>query len=112
MKKMPAISRLWWRRPKDTNWAELSPGASYHGMWATVARFAAEIGASDFMAEMVRRRDAYGSEGVMGALVCATLYGLTRGLRPAAIVGSGGYFGMSSAFLVTAPADEALTSAY
>src|SRR5438477_1941171 len=111
MKKMPAISGLCWRRPKDTNWAELSPGPSYHGMWDTVARFAAEIRASDFMAEMIRRRDAYGSEGVMGALDCATLYGLTRWLRPAAIVESGGYIGMSSAFILKALADEKLTAA-
>src|SRR5437868_9914361 len=84
MKRMPAISRLWWRRPEDTNRAELSPGPSYHGTWDAVARFAAEIRASNFMAEMIRRRDGYGSEGVMGALDCATLYGLTRWLRPAA----------------------------
>src|SRR5438132_7446645 len=110
MKRMPAISRLWWRRPEDTNRAELSPGPSYHGTWDAVARFAAEIRASDFMAEMIRRRDAYGSEGVMGALDCATLYGLTRWLRPAAIVESGGYIGMSSAFILKALADENLTT--
>ncbi len=111
MKRMPAISRLWWRRPEDTNRAELSPGPSYHGTWDAVARFAAEIRASDFMAEMIRRRDGYGSEGVMGALDCATLYGLTRWLRPAAIVESGGYIGMSSAFILKALADEKLTAA-
>ena len=63
-----------------------SPSASFYGMWDAVARFAKEIRASEFMAEMIRRRDAYGSEGVMGALDCATLYGLTRWLRPLVLV--------------------------
>ncbi len=53
----------------------------FYAMWDAVARLAQEIRASDFMTEMVRRRDAYGSEGVMGALDCATLYALTRWLR-------------------------------
>src|SRR5713101_2378969 len=111
MKRMPAISRSWWHRPKDTNRSELSPAPSYYGMWDAVARFAAEIRANDFMAEMTRRRDAYGSDGAMGALDCATLYGLTRWLRPAAVVESGGYIGMSSAFILKALADEKLTTA-
>jgi predicted O-methyltransferase YrrM len=80
-------------------------------MWDAVARFAKEIRAGDFMAEMVRRRDEYGSEGVMGALDCATLYGLTRWLRPAVVVESGGFLGMSSAFILKALADEKLTIA-
>ncbi len=81
-------------------------------MWDAVARFAQEIRASDFMAEMIRRRDAYdGSEGVMGALDCATLYALTRWLRPAVIVESGGFIGMSSAFSLKALADEKLATA-
>jgi len=63
-----------------------------------VARLAQEIRASEFMTEMIRRRDTHGSEGVMGALDCATLYGLTRWLRPAVVVESGGFIGMSSAF--------------
>jgi predicted O-methyltransferase YrrM len=46
----------------------------------------------------------------MGALDCATLYGLTRWLRPAAIVESGGYIGMSSTFILKALADEKLTT--
>ena len=80
-------------------------------MWDAVARFAAEIRASDFMAKMIRRRDSFGGEGVMGAIDCATLYGLTRWLRPAAIVESGGYIGMSSAFILKALADEKLETA-
>jgi predicted O-methyltransferase YrrM len=110
MKRMSAISRSWWRRPNDMNLSELSPAPSYYGMWDAVARFAAEIRASDFMAEMIRRRDAFGSEGVMGAIDCATLYGLTRWLRPAAIVESGGFIGMSSAFILKAVADEKLAA--
>ncbi len=79
-------------------------------MWDTVARFAKEIRASKFMAEMIRRRDASGSEGVMGALDCATLYGLTRWLRPMVLVESGGFIGMSSAFILKALADEKLAT--
>ncbi|KAF5407304.1 MAG: Methyltransferase domain protein [Candidatus Udaeobacter sp.] len=111
MKRMSAISRSWWRRPNDMNQSELSPAPSYYGMWDAVARFAAEIRASDFMAEMVRRRDAFGSEGVMGAIDCATLYGLTRWVRPTVIVESGGYIGMSSAFILKALADGKLAAA-
>src|SRR5881296_4411274 len=85
--------------------------ASFYSMWDAVARFAQEIRASDFMAEMIRRRDAYGSEGVMGALDCATLYGLTRWLRPIVLVESGGFIGMSSAFILKALADEKLATA-
>src|SRR5438045_2124345 len=65
----------------------------FYAMWDAVARFAQEIRASDFMTEMVRRRDAYGSEGVMGALDCATLYALTRWLRAAGVGESGGAIG-------------------
>jgi predicted O-methyltransferase YrrM len=111
MTGMSAFARSWWRRPKDMNQNDLSPAPSYYGMWDAVARFAAEIRASDFMAEMIRRRDAFGSEGVMGAIDCATLYGLTRWLRPAAIVESGGYIGMSSAFILKALSDAKLTTA-
>jgi predicted O-methyltransferase YrrM len=111
MKKMPALSGQWWRRAKEMNQSEPSLSTSHYGMWDAVARFAAEIRASDFMAEMIRRRDGFGSEGVMGALDCATLYGLTRWLRPAVIVESGGYIGMSSAFILKALADEELTTA-
>ncbi|HXQ02836.1 MAG TPA: hypothetical protein VN801_07685, partial [Candidatus Udaeobacter sp.] len=82
MKRMPAISRSWWCRRKDMNRSELLSAPSHYAMWDAVAGFAAEIRASDFMAEMIRRRDRYGSEGAMGALDCATLYGLTRWLRP------------------------------
>src|SRR6059058_2721222 len=88
-----------------------STSASFYGMWDAVARFAKEIRASEFMAEMIRRRDAYGSEGVMGALDCATLYGLTRWLRPVVVMESGGFIGMSSAFILKAFADENLTAA-
>jgi predicted O-methyltransferase YrrM len=111
MKKMPALSRPWWRRVEDTKQSEPLSSASYYAMWDTVARFAAEIRASDFMKEMIRRRDACGSEGVMGALDCATLYGLTRWLRPAVVVESGGFIGMSSAFILKAFADEKLATA-
>jgi predicted O-methyltransferase YrrM len=87
-----------------------SPPTSLYSMWDAVARFANEIRASEFMGEMIRRRDAFGSEGVMGALDCATLYALTRWLRPAVVVESGGFIGMSSAFILKALADEKLAT--
>ena len=79
-------------------------------MWDSVARFAIEIRASDFMAEMIRRRDACGSQGLMGALDCATLYALARWRRPAVVVESGGFLGMSSAFILKSLVDEGLTT--
>src|SRR5438093_13640787 len=88
-----------------------SPSTSFYSMWEAVARFAKEIRASEFTTEMIRRRDTYGSEGVMGALDCATLYGLTRWLRPAVVVESGGFIGMSSAFILKAFADADLAGA-
>lgn len=84
------------------------PAASFYSMWEAVARFAREIRGSEFMDEMIRRRDAFGSDGVMGALDCATLYGLTRWLRPMVVVESGGFIGMSSAFILRALVDEKL----
>lgn len=89
--------------------AQIPPSLTpFYSMWDAVARFANEIRANKFMAEMIRRRDAYGSEGVMGALDCATLYALTRWLRPTVVVESGGFIGMSSAFILKALADEKL----
>jgi predicted O-methyltransferase YrrM len=111
MKSMPAPSRLWWRRAKDANQSVPAPSTSFYGIWDSVARFAMEIRASDFMAEMIRRRDACGSQGLMGALDSATLYALTRWRRPAIVVESGGFLGMSSAFLLKALVDEGLTTA-
>ena len=111
MKSMPAPSRLWWRRAKDANQSAPAPSTSFYGIWDTVARFAAEIRTSDFMAEMIRRRDACGSQGLMGALDCATLYALARWRRPAVVLESGGFLGMSSAFLLKALVDEGLTTA-
>src|SRR5260370_34261816 len=61
-----------WKRP-----SQMIQPSSFYSMWDAVARFAQEIRASDFMAEMIRRRDAYGSGGGMVALECATLSGLT-----------------------------------
>jgi len=100
-----------WLRQAKASKQEKIQAPSYYGMWDAVARFAAEIRASDFMAEMIRRRDAFGSEGVMGAIDCATLYGLTRWVRPTVIVESCGFIGMSSAFILKALADEKLATA-
>src|SRR4029077_885221 len=95
------------QRPQVKQTAQTSSlFTSFYSMWDAVARFAKEIRDSEFMSEMISRRDAYGSEGVMGALDCATLYGLTRWLRPMVLVESGGFVGMSSAFILKALADE------
>jgi predicted O-methyltransferase YrrM len=110
METMPVLRRPWWRRAKKANKNE-GGSTPFYGIWDAVARFAAEIRTSDFMAEMIRRRDAYGSQGLMGALDCATLYGLTRWIRPSVVVESGGFIGMSSAFILKALADEKLTTA-
>src|SRR5436190_23550223 len=110
MKKMPAFSLPWRRRLENPNQME-SAATPFYAMWDAVARLAHEIRGSDFMAEMIRRRDAYGSEGVTGALDCATLYGLTRWLRPVVVMESGGFIGMSSAFILKAFADEELATA-
>jgi len=83
----------------------------FYGVWEAVARFTAEIRTSDFMAEMTRRRDAYGSQGLMGSLDCATLHLLTRWQRPAVVVESSGFIGMFSAFILKACVDEGLATA-
>jgi predicted O-methyltransferase YrrM len=100
----------WSGKGRASNRDQIRPPSLY-SIWDAVARFAKEIRASDFMAEMIQRRDALDSEGVMGALDCATLYGLTRWLRPAVVVESGGFIGMSSAFILKAFADEKLATA-
>jgi predicted O-methyltransferase YrrM len=110
MKIVTGLSSHWWRRAKKANRSE-PLSTPFYGVWDSVARFATEIRTTDFMAEMIRRRDAFGSEGLMGALDCATLYALTRWQRPAVVVESGGFVGMSSAFILKALADEGLTTA-
>src|SRR5438067_6710137 len=110
MKKIPVFSLPWRRRLENPSQME-SAATPFYVMWDAVARLAQEIRASEFMTEMIRRRDTYGSEGVMGALDCATLYGLTRWLRPALVVESGGFIGMSSAFILKAFADANLVTA-
>jgi predicted O-methyltransferase YrrM len=82
-----------------------------HNMWDAVVSFSAQLQQSEFMEEMIRRRTAHGPHGVMGRIDCATLYGLVRWHRPSVTVESGGYFGMSSAFILKALADEGLTDA-
>ena len=79
-------------------------------MWSAIDRFSAQIQESEFMEEMSRRLAAYVPHGVMGRLDCATLYGLVRWHRPMVTVESGGYLGMSSAFILKALTDARLTS--
>ena len=99
---------LFFRRKADPN-RRMPKGL--RGMWAEVGGFSAQIQESEFMEEMIRRRTAHGSHGVMGRIDCATLYGLVRWHRPTVTVESGGYLGMSSAFILKALADEGLTDA-
>jgi predicted O-methyltransferase YrrM len=99
-----------WKKPKKTNPNDPLP-MPFYGIWEAVARLSAQIQKSEFMKEMTRRRDAHGSHGIMGEIDCAVLYALTRWHRPSVVVESGGYLGMSSAFILKALADERLTSA-
>jgi predicted O-methyltransferase YrrM len=110
MEKIRVFPRVWRRSATKLNRLEPFP-IPFYGMWEVIARFSAEIRASEFMAEMMRRRDRHGSQGLMGALDCATLYALTRWHRPAVVVESGGFVGLSAAFILQALADEGLTKA-
>src|SRR5438034_10842117 len=96
---MPVLPRSWWRRANKANQCEPFSMPCY-GVWDAVGRFVAEIRTGDFMREMIQRRDAYGSQGLIGAPDCATLYALTRSERPAAVVESGGFGGMASACIL------------
>jgi predicted O-methyltransferase YrrM len=93
--------------------AEAAPvaplGRSIDGLWGSVMDYAAEIRKSSFMTEINRHLRGPQGHGLIGDLDGATLYGLTRWLRPAVIVESGGYLGGSSAFILKALADEGLT---
>jgi predicted O-methyltransferase YrrM len=80
-------------------------------MWDQVAGFAAEIRASDFMSEMMRRRAAHGGQGLMAALDCATVYAVTRWCCPSVVVESGGFLGLSAAFILKALDDAGTADA-
>jgi predicted O-methyltransferase YrrM len=109
---MRALAKILGRQP-DREQAKQNdaPASPTYDLWERVSHFAAEIQQSDFMAEMSRHFDGPDGHGLMGALDCATLYGLTRWQRPAIVVETGGYLGMSSAFILKALADEGLTQA-
>jgi predicted O-methyltransferase YrrM len=109
---MRALAGILRRRPTADKAAEKHTSArSTSELWECVSHFAAEIQGSSFMAEMTRHLDGPGGQGLMGALDCATLYGLTRWQRPTIVVETGGYLGMSSAFILKALADEGLAEA-
>jgi predicted O-methyltransferase YrrM len=110
MNRKDLFSRMWPRPSKRPSQLEHWPLPLYD-MWNGVTRFAAEARASDFMAEMMRRRAAHGSHGLMAALDCATLYALTRWHRPSVVVESGGFVGLSAAFLLKALADAKVSDA-
>jgi len=104
------LSRIWSPRGKGTPPLESWPLPLYD-VWDDVASFAAEMRTSDFMAEMMRRRAARGSHGLMAALDCATLYALTRWHRPSVIVETGGFVGLSATFILKALADANMVNA-
>jgi len=109
---MRALARILRRQPSGEETEQSDAAATPCAqLWERVSHFAAEIQKSDFMAQMTRHFDGPEGGGLMGALDCATLYGLTRWQRPAIVVESGGYLGMSSAFILKALADEGLTTA-
>jgi predicted O-methyltransferase YrrM len=112
IEKMRALARILRRQPDGEKANQSDPLAMpTYNLWERVSHFSVEIQKSDFMAEMSRHLDGPDGHGLMGALDCATLYGLTRWQRPTVIVESGGYLGMSSAFILKALADEGLTKA-
>jgi predicted O-methyltransferase YrrM len=109
---MGALAKIFGQQPDGEKATPSEPLAQpTYNMWGHVADFAAEIRKSTFMAEMSQHSEGPEGPGLMGALDCATLYGLTRWQRPTVVVETGGYLGMSSAFILKALADEGLTQA-
>lgn len=84
-------------------------GATWN--WAKLLRTMQEMHESDFMSEMMERRSASGSDSPMGKIDCSLLYALTRWRQPNVIVETGGFLGMSSAFMLKALADEKVSGA-
>ena len=110
MGKIALLPRPWRRRTAKANLSEALP-LPYYGMWDRFSELADEIRSSAFMAEMMRRRAEFGKVGLMAALDCATLYALTRLQRPMLVIESGGFVGLSAAFILKALADEQLAGA-
>lgn len=104
------LHRVWSRGTKRASPIEPWPIPLYK-MWDEIVSHIAKIRASDFMAEMMHRRAARGGQGLMAALDCATLYALTRWHRPSVVVESGGFVGLSAAFILKALADAELPDA-
>ena len=78
--------------------------------WNELWRLQAAMQQDPFSLEMVKRRHASGSKSPMGLLDCTLLYALTRWRKPQVIVETGGFLGMSSAFILKALADEHLSN--
>ena len=78
--------------------------------WNELWRQQAAMQQDAFSTEMVKRRHASGSKSPMGLLDCTLLYALTRWRRPTVVVETGGFLGMSSAFILKALADEHLSN--
>jgi hypothetical protein len=87
---MRALKSILRRQPAGEEAQQSDPFATpAYSLWARVSHFAAEIQQSAFMAEMRPHLEGSAGPGLMGALDCATLYGLTRWRRPMVIVESG-----------------------
>lgn len=110
MEKTGLLPRIFRRQRRKVNVSEALP-MPYYGMWDRVSQLAGEIRSSAFMGQMMQRRSDFGKVGLMAALDCATLYALTRLQRPTVVVESGGFVGLSAAFILKALADEHLHAA-
>lgn len=77
--------------------------------WNKILKEALRMRKSDFMKEMLQRREDQGSKSPMGSMDCAILYAITRWQCPKVIVETGGFLGMSSAFILKALQDAEVT---
>ena len=74
--------------------------------WNEIMQSAQEMIESPFMEEMRQRRDASGSKSPMGKLDAGLLYALTRWHQPKVVIETGGFLGMSTAFILKAIRDS------
>lgn len=105
---MRAFRHLFSRRRKGTPVTFEKP---FPELWDALLTYSAQIQDGAFMQEMVARYRAAGQRGGMGASDCALLYALTCWKQPEIVIESGGYLGMSSAFILKALADSGLKRA-
>ncbi len=73
--------------------------------WAEITRVMAASQRSEFMESMLARRDASGSKSPMGRVDCSLLYAMALWAKPRVAVETGGFIGMTSAFILKAMQD-------